>query len=87
MPNPTSIRAEAVRIRAACSQVTVIEHVPLNRTTNRMYGRSDMRYGPMNRCAMACDTMPCNTMSCNAMRMDRCSTRAIALIARLLGLN
>jgi hypothetical protein len=77
MPNPASIRAEAVRIRAACSQITVIEHVPLNRTTNRMYGRSDMRYGTMNRCAMAC----------NAMRMDRCSTRAIALIARLLGLN
>jgi hypothetical protein len=77
MPNPASIRAESVRIRAACSQVSVIEHVPLNRTTNRMYGRSDMRYGPMNRCAMAC----------NAMRMNCRSTRAVALIARLLGLN
>jgi hypothetical protein len=82
MPNPASIRAEAVRIRAACSQITVIEHVPLNRTTNRMYGRSDMRYGTMNRCAMAC-----NTVSCNAMRMNCRSTRAVALIARLLGLN
>jgi hypothetical protein len=46
-----------------------------------------MRYGTMNRCAMACNTMPCNTVSCNAMRMNCRSTRAVALIARLLGLN
>lgn len=79
MPYPSSIRSKPVRIRTTCGQVTVVEHVPLNRSANRMHRRTNMRNSTMN--------MRSRPVNYRSMRMPRCHLPITALIARLLPLS